>query len=171
MAWIYIWSSTLISITFTVSRDIFKLSDCHRISTILSKCTYEVKIQVHEKMFTTFHCIAVRNVKKSPGQETGLGNRGCLKVLKDTKLVLNKHEWPPSSFKIIMVSFRTFKCPLFPKPVSCPGLFLQQDGSNFTTTSWKHSILSLNNLVWKKVQSLTIDFVFLAGQEKNSFSF
>ena len=25
----------------------------------------------------------------------GLGNRGCLKVLNDTKLVLNEHEWPP----------------------------------------------------------------------------
>ena len=30
--------------------------------------------------------------KKGPGQETGLGNRGCLKILNDTKLVLSKHE-------------------------------------------------------------------------------
>ena len=30
--------------------------------------------------------------QKSPGQETGLGNRGRLKVLNDTKLVLNEHE-------------------------------------------------------------------------------
>ena len=33
-----------------------------------------------------------------------------------------------------MVSFRSIKCPLFPKPVSCPGLFfrfLQQECSNF----------------------------------------
>ena len=34
------------------------------------------------------------NGKKSPCQETGLGNRGRLKVLNDTKLVLNEHEWP-----------------------------------------------------------------------------
>ena len=31
----------------------------------------------------------VRSSKKSPGQETGLGNRGRLKVLNDTKFILN----------------------------------------------------------------------------------
>ena len=30
--------------------------------------------------------------QKSPGQETGLENRGRLKVLNDTKLALNEHE-------------------------------------------------------------------------------
>ena len=35
---------------------------------------------------------AVRSDKKSPNQETGLGNRGRLKVLNDTKLALNEHE-------------------------------------------------------------------------------
>ena len=34
---------------------------------------------------------AVRHSKKSSNQETGLGNRGHLKVLNDTKLVLNEH--------------------------------------------------------------------------------
>ena len=29
--------------------------------------------------------------KKSPGQETGLGNRERMKVLNDTKLVLNEY--------------------------------------------------------------------------------
>ena len=38
---------------------------------------------------------ALRNVKKSPNQETGLGNWGHLKVFNDIKLVLNEHEWPP----------------------------------------------------------------------------
>ena len=33
-----------------------------------------------------------RNGKKSPNHETDLGNRGRLKVLTDTKLVLNEHE-------------------------------------------------------------------------------
>ena len=32
-----------------------------------------------------------RSGKKTPGQETGLGNRERLKVLNDTKLVLNEH--------------------------------------------------------------------------------
>ena len=30
--------------------------------------------------------------QKSPNQETGLGNRGCRKVLNNTKLVLNEPE-------------------------------------------------------------------------------
>ena len=33
--------------------------------------------------------LAVRNGKKSPNQETGLQNRGRLKVLNVTKLILN----------------------------------------------------------------------------------
>ena len=36
--------------------------------------------------------LAVRNGNKSPGQKTCLGNRERLKVLNDTKLVLNEHE-------------------------------------------------------------------------------
>ena len=35
--------------------------------------------------------LAVRSGGKSPGQEIGLGNRRRLKVLNDTKLVLNEH--------------------------------------------------------------------------------
>ena len=30
--------------------------------------------------------------QKSPNQETGLGRRGRLKVLNDTKLVINEHD-------------------------------------------------------------------------------
>jgi hypothetical protein len=36
--------------------------------------------------------VVIGNGKKSPGQETGLWNRELLKVLNDTKLVLNDHE-------------------------------------------------------------------------------
>ena len=35
---------------------------------------------------------AVRSGKKGPNKETGLENRERLKVLNDTKLVLNEHE-------------------------------------------------------------------------------
>ena len=35
---------------------------------------------------------AVRNGKKSQNQQTGLGIRGPLEALNDTKLVLNEHE-------------------------------------------------------------------------------
>ena len=49
--------------------------------------------------------LAVRNGKKNPGQETGLGNRGRLKVLNDTKLILVTQD----SFKINLLSFQNFK--------------------------------------------------------------
>ena len=39
-----------------------------------------------------FLITVVRNGKKSPNQETDFGSRGRLKVLNDTKLVLNEHE-------------------------------------------------------------------------------
>ena len=75
----------------------------------------------------------VRNGNKSPNQETGFGNRGHLKVLKLNWSLMIKggHSY---SFRTNLVSFRTFRYPLFPKTVSWLGLFccfLQQDGSSF----------------------------------------
>ena len=47
-------------------------------------------------LFHYFYCFQKRSCckkrQKSPNQETGLGNRGHLKVMNDTKLVLNEHE-------------------------------------------------------------------------------
>ena len=40
-------------------------------------------------MHTTVANLLKEAVKKSPNQETGLGNKGRLKVLNDTKLILN----------------------------------------------------------------------------------
>ena len=51
-----------------------------------------------------------------------------------TKLVLNKHE----SFRKKLVSFRAFRGPLFPKPLSFPGLF-------FATFYSKHDLLIICN--------------------------
>ena len=39
--------------------------------------------------------VTMEEAKKSPNQETVLGNRGHLKVLNDTKLFINEHELPP----------------------------------------------------------------------------
>jgi hypothetical protein len=38
---------------------------------------------------TTLHCTRAILQQKSLNQETGLGNWGCLKILNDTKLILN----------------------------------------------------------------------------------
>ena len=56
-----------------------------------------------------------------------------MKALNDTKLILNDEGGHSCSFSTNLVSFRTFKRSLFPKPVSCPEIFcrfLQQDSSS-----------------------------------------
>ena len=68
--------------------------------------------------------------KKSSGQETGLGNRGRLKVLKDTKLFLNKHEWQTLSHLGSIQNLHTSPIP----QTSILGFywrFLQQDSSTY----------------------------------------
>ena len=73
--------------------------------------------------------------QKSSNQETGLGKRGRLKVLNDTKMIINYSSGNSRLFRTNLVSFRTFRRPLFPKPVSLLELFcrfLQQDSSRST---------------------------------------
>ena len=67
--------------------------------------------------------VCCKKEQKSPNQETVLENRGHLKVLSDTKLILNKDERPPWSFRINLVSFRASRGLLLHKPVSWLGLF------------------------------------------------
>lgn len=56
--------------------------------------------------------------KRRPNQKTGLGNRGGLKFLNGTKLVLNKHEWPLNNLGLIWYhSERSDITYIFPKPV------------------------------------------------------
>ena len=49
---------------------------------------------------------------------------GRLKLLNDTKMILNDIGGYSCQFMSNLVSFRTFRHPQFSKPVSCPGLFL-----------------------------------------------
>jgi hypothetical protein len=48
-----------------------------------------------------------------------LGNKGLLKVLNGTKLILDDHGNMLDSFRIILESFRSFRGSLLPKPVTC----------------------------------------------------
>ena len=66
---------------------------------------------------------AVRNGKKSSWPVTGLWSRGPLKNLKDSKLILNESKIFPWSSRISLVPLRTFKGPLFQKPVTDQELF------------------------------------------------
>ena len=49
---------------------------------------------------------------------TGLGNKGPLKVLNGTKLILDDHGNNLDSFRISLESFRSFRGPLLYKPVT-----------------------------------------------------
>ena len=93
--------------------------------------------------------------QKSPKQETGLGNREPLEALNDTKLILNDLQGQSCSLRTNFVSFRTFKCPIFPKPVSWLGLFLrflQETGSNNFS---KSCIIPVKNLTVFKIHAST----------------
>ena len=61
--------------------------------------------------------------KKSTWPVTGLGNRGPLKILNDTKLDPNEHEWLSWLFRNSSVSLRTFRNFWFPKPIIGQVLF------------------------------------------------
>ena len=61
--------------------------------------------------------------KLGPGKGTGLGNKGPLKVLNGTKLILDDHGNNLDSFRISLESFRSFRDPLLLKPVTGQELF------------------------------------------------
>jgi hypothetical protein len=56
-------------------------------------------------------------VGKKSWPVTGLGNRSPLKDLNDSKLILNEFKWLPWLSSINLVPFRTFRGPLYYKPV------------------------------------------------------
>ena len=62
--------------------------------------------------------------KKVPDQLLVWGVGGPLKDLKDSRLILNESKLFPWSSRISLVPFRTFRGPLFPKPVTGQELFL-----------------------------------------------
>ena len=61
--------------------------------------------------------------KNSSLPVTGLGNKGPLKVLNGTKLILDDHGNNLDSFRISLESFRSFRGPLLLKPVTGQKLF------------------------------------------------
>ena len=81
-----------------------------------SSCTYGVSYFIYLRLICQSRnqsCLTVRSGKKSSNQESGLGNRGRLKVLNDTKLILNDQEGNSGSFSINLVPFKTFRSPLY----------------------------------------------------------
>ena len=71
--------------------------------------------------------------KKSPKQETSLGNRGRLKVLNDTKLVLNEQEWPINNLGSICYQS---------EPSDVPFSWNQVLGWDFLAVSYKGHLIS-----------------------------
>ena len=93
------------------------------VQTITTSFSWSLALLHHLLYVVLLEPSVVRNV---PNQDTGLGNIGRLKILNGIKLILNA-----CSFRINLVSFRTFRQPLFSKPISWLGLFLP-----FLTVRW-----------------------------------
>ena len=66
---------------------------------------------------------AVRNSKKKFLTSTGLWNRGPLKILNGIELILDDQGNHLDSYTISLKSFRSFRGPLFRKPVTGQELF------------------------------------------------
>ena len=66
-------------------------------------------------------------------------SRGPLKDLKDSKLILNESKLFPWSSRISLVPFRTFRRPLFPKPVTGQELFFVV---SYSKPALKHQLIS-----------------------------
>ena len=67
--------------------------------------------------------LLLETAKNSSWPVTGLKNRGPLKDLKDSKLILNESKLFPWSSRINLMPFRIFWGPLFYKPVTGQELF------------------------------------------------
>ena len=61
--------------------------------------------------------------KNSSWPVTGLGNKGPIKVLNGTKLILDDHGNKLDSFRLSLEAFRSFRGPLLLKPVTGQELF------------------------------------------------
>jgi hypothetical protein len=82
----------------------------------------KIKIRIFcEKMCCINGCMVIYNLV--PDQLHGLGNKGPLKVLNDTKLILADHGNCLDTFRISLESFRSFRGPLLHKPVTDQELF------------------------------------------------
>ena len=66
---------------------------------------------------------AVRNSKKSSWPVTGFRNRGPLKDLNVSKLIVHESKWFPWSSRINLIPFRIFRGSLFYKPATSKKLF------------------------------------------------
>ena len=72
----------------------------------------------------TLEAVCCKKQKKSSWPVTGFLNRGPLKILNVIKLILDDQGNHLDSFTTSLESFKSFRGPLFRKPVSGQGLFL-----------------------------------------------
>ena len=80
----------------------------------------------------------VRNSKKSSWPVTGMRNKGPLKDLNDSKLIVYESKRFPWSPRINFIPFRIFRGPLFHKPVTGQELFF----------AVSYSKLALIEIIW-----------------------
>ena len=121
--------------------------------------TYQlIKIWSTPKKISTTCC---KKCQKSPNQETGLGNRGRLKSLNETKLVINEHEWPLNHLGSIWYHSVPYSpCQFLGWDFLCH--FLQQDCSSFSFV-WKFEMGGARSNSSEKLQCLFLSWASLLG--------
>ena len=87
-------------------------------------CDFYTLTWQEKEIFKLRASLLQETAKNSSWPVTGLRSRGPLKELKDSKLILKESKLFPWSSRFSLVPFRTFRGPLFPKPVTGQELFL-----------------------------------------------
>ena len=99
------------------------------------RCTYFVRARItYEGLFEGWalelDCCKIQ--QKSSWPATGLWNRGPLKILNGIRLILDDQGNHLDSYTISLESFRSFRGPLFHKPVTVQELFFAVSCSKLT---------------------------------------
>ena len=94
---------------------------------------------------------------------TDLWSRGPLKNLKDSKLNVNESKLFPWSSRISLVPFRTFRGPLFPKPITGQELFFAVSYSKpaLASLSWLNESGNLRAETFRSIRVLVKKLFFV----------
>ena len=101
---------------------------------MLKVCT-----QITSDIYTTLEPICCKKQQKCSWPVTGLQNKGPLKDLNDSKLIVYESKWFPWSTRMNFIPFRSFRGPLLHKPVIGQELF-------FAVSYSKPALVLISNL-------------------------
>ena len=123
------------------------------------KTNYWIFSIYHKKTLADIWCFTVvfrasllqEMAKNNNWPVTGLGNKGCLKILNGTKLIIDDHGNNLNSFRIILESFSFFRGPLLLKPVTGQELSF---AVSYSEPALVDGLSNKKETIWQKGQSI-----------------